>query len=553
MSSLHCIEFSICDNGFLHFILQEHAIFNLLVSGAFRLLYSFVVFYNFHYFYSCHRHFSYECRKYVLLITCSSIAMDLNWLDFPIMTRIADIDVISNDWNDLDFNEDIDPNTIDIHTKLTTVTRQQYFQYLENILVSNNKMNRCAIKCVDRMDIHVLAVVLERKAVEQCMLFDIYQKIMLNIITEIRLATENGEIYMNKNFWLKANELRDRLRCERFTNKKNIGVQTEKVSAMPATLVQDERSVVMSLEEKILRFQQNLQNVEKKRKSSLRNLCEEMKKSKLSRSENVEKAIQLCTCITAMTPNTPTTTATATAKTPINTVENNEIAREMSELFGDNDPVAPSECDIFEENKNSQIDAILSEINQFNPLEIATQSDACGSAQCEKLAPPLSNVIEAAVHQSSPSEIVSPTPVTPKPYFKSPVAPVTNLKDSIWPCELHMQRLRLRKLMSDKAEKGLRHCDKVRKKILLLFGNTEFSNNDCIYDVDEDCDGPYSPSIELIDPILMGSCKKRIAPWIVQYLMQAMNEGLIANRYLFKKLAKHLAQEIILNDQYPGK
>lgn len=33
--------------------------------------------------------------------------------------------------------------------------------------------------------------------------------------------------------------------------------------------------------------------------------------------------------------------------------------------------------------------------------------------------------------------------------------------------------------------------------------------------------------------------------------MRPMKEGLIANRYLFKKLAKHIAEGIILLDQYP--
>lgn len=49
----------------------------------------------------------------------------------------------------------------------------------------------------------------------------------------------------------------------------------------------------------------------------------------------------------------------------------------------------------------------------------------------------------------------------------------------------------------------------------------------------------------------MSSCKKRIAPWIVKHL-QPMSDGLIENRFLFKKVAKHIAEKIILDDQYPG-
>lgn len=49
----------------------------------------------------------------------------------------------------------------------------------------------------------------------------------------------------------------------------------------------------------------------------------------------------------------------------------------------------------------------------------------------------------------------------------------------------------------------------------------------------------------------MSSCKKRIAPWIVKHL-KPMNDELIENRFLFKKVAKHIAEKVILQDQYPG-
>lgn len=55
-----------------------------------------------------------------------------------------------------------------------------------------------------------------------------------------------------------------------------------------------------------------------------------------------------------------------------------------------------------------------------------------------------------------------------------------------------------------------------------------------------------------LDEILMSSCRKRIAPWIVKHL-KPMRVGFIETRYLFKKVAKHIADKIILRDQYPGK
>lgn len=114
------------------------------------------------------------------------------------------------------------------------------------------------------------------------------------------------------------------------------------------------------------------------------------------------------------------------------------------------------------------------------------------------------------------------------------------LKDSIWPCELHMQRLRYRNVMLEIADKGMRHHEKVRKCLLELFGEDSDDEELCC----------YSPSIEL-DETLMGSCKTRIAPWVVAALMPPLKEGRIASRQLFKKLAKRLAESILLENQYP--
>lgn len=114
------------------------------------------------------------------------------------------------------------------------------------------------------------------------------------------------------------------------------------------------------------------------------------------------------------------------------------------------------------------------------------------------------------------------------------------LKDSIWPCELHMQRLRYRNVMLEIADKGMRHHEKVRRRLLELFGEDSDDEELCC----------YSPSIELND-IIMGSCKTRIAPWVVAALMPPLKEGRIASRYIFKKLAKSLAESILKENQYP--
>lgn len=115
-----------------------------------------------------------------------------------------------------------------------------------------------------------------------------------------------------------------------------------------------------------------------------------------------------------------------------------------------------------------------------------------------------------------------------------------DLSKSIWPCELFMQKRTLSESLARLLEEDLRWHDIMKWKFLQLFGE----------DSDDEFT-PCSPSIEL-NEVLMGSCIRRISPWIVKHLMKPMRDGLIGNRFLFKKLAKHLARSIIMENQYPG-
>lgn len=81
----------------------------------------------------------------------------------------------------------------------------------------------------------------------------------------------------------------------------------------------------------------------------------------------------------------------------------------------------------------------------------------------------------------------------------------------------------------------------MRYKFHLIFGedsDDEFANQ------------LSSPSIDLVDEVLLASCLLRIRPWIVRHLMSPLEEGLIANRFLFKKLAKMLAHSIVMVNPY---
>ncbi|KAH8399589.1 hypothetical protein KR215_004123, partial [Drosophila sulfurigaster] len=144
---------------------------------------------------------------------------------------------------------------------------------------------------------------------------------------------------------------------------------------------------------------------------------------------------------------------------------------------------------------------------------------------------------EAATPQEKPT--TSPDYTLPLP------AHINNqqvdLRHSRWPCELYAQRRRLNACLVRLLDADWRCEDTLRYKFHMLFG--EDSDDEFATEIS-------SPSIDLVDEVLLASCILRIRPWIVHHLMRPLQEGLIANRFLFKKLAKMLANNIVLINPY---
>ncbi|XP_052836014.1 uncharacterized protein LOC128252383 [Drosophila gunungcola] len=155
--------------------------------------------------------------------------------------------------------------------------------------------------------------------------------------------------------------------------------------------------------------------------------------------------------------------------------------------------------------------------------------------------PQISAILEEIENAELPSpktQTVSPTATdTPSREQHSQV----DLGQSRWPCELYAQRRRLNACLIRLLEADWRCENRLRYRFHILFG--------------EDSDDEFatqisSPSIDLVDEVLLSSCVLRIRPWIVRQLMSPLAEGLIANRFLFKKLAKLLAHSIVMVNPY---
>jgi len=154
--------------------------------------------------------------------------------------------------------------------------------------------------------------------------------------------------------------------------------------------------------------------------------------------------------------------------------------------------------------------------------------------------PQISAILEEIENAELPEKIEDP-PTSPTVTSAIVHHSEVDLRQSRWPCELYAQRRRLNACLVRLLEADWRCEDRLRYKFRLFFGEDS---------EDEFATQISSPSIDLVDEVLLASCVLRIRPWIVRYLMSPLEEGLIANRFLFKKLAKMLAHSIVMVNPY---
>ncbi|XP_043656709.1 uncharacterized protein LOC122622374 [Drosophila teissieri] len=148
----------------------------------------------------------------------------------------------------------------------------------------------------------------------------------------------------------------------------------------------------------------------------------------------------------------------------------------------------------------------------------------------------LKEIANAELPEKNEDPPTSPTATPPTGHHSE-----VDLRLSRWPCELYAQRRRLNACLVRLLEADWRCEDRLRYKFHLFFG--EDSDDEFVNQLS-------SPSIDLVDEVLLASCVLRIRPWIVRHLMSPLAEGLIANRFLFKKLAKMLAHSIVMVNPY---
>lgn len=443
--------------------------------------------------------------------------------------------------------------------RVTAQTRQQYLTLLERTLRNNYRKqmnaNNADGRPVNESTINDLAMYLELKALKRCLVFPLYQNAVFEMVHEIRRETIKQRPYRRDKMGgsIKRGKSRDvttmtadLMEVTSTTGKLDVvhvidDDSSEECCAIGPKPLDDEAGQ-LSLDARIEDFERRLDAAK-----------QTVVRCNLIRSRDIQSPAEHTSPANLTSATGPTSSKrlrvdsqgsqatilmspakTPTAKEIIVVPDDDELTKELNALFS-----SDAESDIFSDTNNPQIEAIFLEIDRFDPnliMECQTES------QMES---------EEMSQETLPCENPSPRMHTPAPAPKpsQPIALNDNLtvdlKESMWPCELHMQRMRLRQVYAQRSESEFRNTVKIKRKFTALFGA-------CDQAFDEDFEGPYSPSIELADPILLGSCLKRIAPWVVKHLMVPMRRGLIADRYLFKKLAKHIAEGVLAVNQYPG-
>ncbi|XP_050085122.1 uncharacterized protein LOC126570983 [Anopheles aquasalis] len=402
--------------------------------------------------------------------------------------------------------------------RLSGKVRQQYLQYLEQVIQKNYRTWK-ATSCYrdnpfSHQELRQCAETIEIRAVQACMITSLYRDFLLEKIREIRKQTAAGVLHPNiLDVKLNYASLKPE-RC-------HVAMQTDDwdgVCNNDYLHILQTSIPAMSLDDKMRKFHEARENHEQEQ-ARVPPLVSDYDEPRASTPAVTPAAV-----------GSRNVAASFDEPKPAQEELDDEILKELEAMFEPED----DETDIFEWNQEQQqVKAIISEIERATVIKCEQAVDA-GPDPISIPSPQVDVKLELVE--------MDPQPATTT-MLSSAVANSEDLRRSMWPCELHMQRMKLRNLLVRIADDDYRRYEALQSRFVTLFGEDDGEEQDL---------GPYSPSIEL-NEVLLASCRQRIARWVVQALMGPLKDGLIANRYLFKKLAKRLAENIIYLDQYPDK
>lgn len=287
------------------------------------------------------------------------------------------------------------------------------------------------------------------------MIVHLYRESILNIFTEIRNDTAEKKLNVNlsterivqrktrRNVQIQTDFRTAPVEPPPFKPAKrkhlrNIRIQTDFV-AEPADAGQTS-DYTMSLDDRIKLIEKKFREGQPTHcfPDSRMNRFNENRKRRYSSMESPHSSVDSSIGRPTVERNDFTTTNPSTVQsTPVDIAADDHVSQEMMALFGEDD----EETDIFGE--------VISRRPSASELSDKTKE----TARSEHF-----------------NQMDRPTGAKTKVELSKPVDYTNELKNSIWPCELHMQRMKLNRALLKKADKGFRYSEKLRQKFEELFG-----------------------------------------------------------------------------------
>lgn len=405
--------------------------------------------------------------------------------------------------------------------------RYVYFSYLLKSIINNYNVC-CKNHELTNYDLKKLANELELKAVKLSLYSNYYRKEMLKLINSVKYNTNNNKIYDKLNIFI-----------NKLPASVDVGVQT-----MDDHLCGDEKFINNEIKPNIV--------IDSSLKDKLEDNDDDDKNIK-NLSNNLNDDLEIKTesqdDVNVADDQTVNNENISNQKTNDNIMEIFGDLNDTEHLFEDGnskDSLMQNMQDMFCENEDSS--DLLSLIDKNSTLKNSRNDILKYSIEASSSLIDTSSKTTPIKSTLLNNEQINKRKLTIDSYKQIKRRALqgdvqedkqSKKKSGIWLVERINQITKLRDKMMDMSIKNYRKHGRLKEKFIVLFG----------YDDDADEMMPESP-IHIEEHLT--SCKERIAPWIVRYLMPYYTKKIIVNKLLFKLVAKHVANILILQNTFPG-
>ncbi|KAG7209091.1 hypothetical protein KM043_015238 [Ampulex compressa] len=456
--------------------------------------------------------------------------------------------------------------------RLTTMVRAVYFSYLHKCLLSNyilcykqkNEEIPCSglKKCADYMELNAVRSSLEAS---------LYRQNMLKLISDIKSHTSERKAYKKLVIFL-----------ETPPSKVDVGVQTSNswvdltqfnnVQSVCITSNCEELSYMketsMHVEEQCIETKEKDQEYccENKTASPTVNSTSAYEKDRIGLHDESDEETTSGMLFPEETikqesdifsePTIIDTSDLQTANTQIiiqneDDISQDSLLQHMEDMFCESDDssdlttLIEKHSGVSKANIDKEINEMCLESESFLPHSSSVSNQVSKSnngintgasnTKTVKIANTSSNKFSFSYYKEIKSKGVT------KPVAQQESETVESKQkrkaNGIWFVERVHQVSKLKAKMTELSLRNYRKHGRIKAKFIELFGESD--------------DEEMMPDSPICIEEHLTACKERIAPWIVKYLMPFYKKRRIKDRQLFKAVAKHIADMLIIENTFP--